>query len=358
MAKDYYSILGLSKDASESEIKKAYRDMSKRWHPDKHKGEKDAEEKFKEINAAYEVLGNAKRKQQYDQFGTTGDAGGGFGGGGNGGFDFSGFQQGDMGDLGDMFSSFFGGGQGRAQSRNRGRDIQIRITIDFSDVVHGAKKTVSLDTFVLCKACTGSGAEGNGKMKSCTECHGTGQVTRTAQSFFGTIQQAVVCSACQGSGQVPEKPCTVCKGEGRKREKVQVTIDIPAGIHDGQTLRLQGQGDAGSHGEASGDLLVQIHVKHDPKFVRDHDDIRTDLTIPVIDAILGTETKVQTVHGDVTLKIPAGTQPGTILRIKGKGLPVLSSSRVGDHYVTIHIDIPKRLSRAERKIMEEWKDIS
>ena len=360
MSKDYYAVLGLSKNASEAEIKKAYRDMSKKWHPDKHKGEKEAETKFKEINEAYEVLGNAKRKQQYDQFGTTGNAAGG-GGFGGGGFDFSGFQQGDMGDLGDMFSSFFGGGMGGGQDRrgrrsNRGQDLQIRITIDFMDVVHGAQKHISLDKYSICKDCAGSGAEDNGKLITCSDCGGTGQITRTAQSFFGTIQQAVVCPKCQGAGQVPEKPCPTCRGEGRKKETVQVAIDVPAGIHDGQTLRIPGQGDAGAHGDASGDLFVQIRIKADAKFVRDEDDIRTDVHISVVDAVLGTEVSVETVHGKTTLKIPSGTQPNQIMRLKGKGLPVLSSSRTGDHFVTVKVDIPKKLSRQEKKLYEELGD--
>jgi molecular chaperone DnaJ len=358
MSKDYYSTLGVARDASESEIKKAYRDMSKLWHPDKHKGEKKAEDKFKEINEAYEVIGNAKRKQQYDQFGSAGGPSGG-GSAGAGGFDFSGFQQGDMGDLGDMFSSFFGGqqggGRGRQRSNNRGRDIQVRITIDFIDVVKGAKKVIAIEKFVICQDCSGSGAADNGKLITCTDCNGTGQVTHTAQSFFGTIQQAVICGKCQGSGQVPEKPCTNCKGEGRKRDKAEITIDVPAGIHDGQTLRLQGQGDAGSHGDASGELYVQIQVKKDPKFIRDNDDIRTEINVSVLDAILGTDVKVQTVHGEVTLKIPAGTQPNQVMRLKGKGLPVLSSSRTGDHFVTVKIEVPKKLSKQEKKLYEELK---
>ena len=353
MSKDYYSTLGVARDASESEIKKAYRDMSKKWHPDKHKGEKKAEDKFKEINEAYEVIGNAKRKQQYDQFGSTG----GPSGGGAGGFDFSGFQQNDMGDLGDMFSSFFGGQGGqqgrRGRNSNRGRDIQVRITIDFIDVVKGAQKVIAIEKFIICADCSGSGAADNGKLVTCTDCNGTGQVTHTAQSFFGTIQQAVVCGKCQGSGQVPEKPCTKCKGEGRKREKAEITVDVPAGIHDGQTLRMQGQGDAGKNGDASGELYVQIQVKNDPSFVRDNDDIRSEINVSVLDAVLGTEVKVNTVHGEVTLKIPAGTQPNQVLRLKGKGLPVLSSARTGDHYVTVKIEVPKKLSKQEKKLYEE-----
>jgi molecular chaperone DnaJ len=329
--------------------------LSKKWHPDKHKGDKDAEQKFKEINEAYEVLGNEKRKAQYDQFGTVG---GGPGGGGFGGFDFSGFQQSDMGDLGDIFSSFFGGGGGGRSQRprdQRGGDLQVRLAVEFSEIVTGTKKTITIEKLMMCTPCTGTGSDG-GKTKSCEECGGTGQITRTAQSFFGTIQSAL-CSRCQGSGTVPENPCAECKGEGRSRKKSELTIDIPAGIHDGQTLRIKGQGDAGRQGDASGDLFVILTVKTDPNFVREGDDIRSSITVPVVDAILGTDVSVKTVHGDVTLKIPAGTQPNYVMRLKGKGLPVLSASRMGDHYVNIIIEVPKKLSRSEKKLMDEWKSM-
>ena len=352
MSKDYYATLGIDKSASEAEIKKKYRSLSKEWHPDKHKGDKKAEEKFKEINEAYEVIGNPKRRQQYDTFGSAGPSGG----GGAGGFDFSGFQQGDMGDLGDIFSSFFGGGGGgRGRTPDhRGSDLQIRIAIAFADVVQGIQKTMTLEKLVACSDCSGTGAQG-GSVVTCSECNGTGQVTRTAQSFFGVVQQSVQCAQCQGAGKTPEHPCKSCNGEGNKREKTQITIDVPAGIDDGQTLRLSGLGNAGSHGSGAGDLFVVVQVVPDKRFVRDGNDIRSDVTVSVADAALGTEVSVDTVHGDVTLKIPAGTQPGQVMRLKSKGVPQLNSSRLGDHFVTVKIEIPKKLSRSEKKLYEELR---
>ncbi|MCA9371080.1 MAG: molecular chaperone DnaJ [Candidatus Peregrinibacteria bacterium] len=357
MARDYYSILGIEKSASAADIKKAYRNLSKQWHPDKHKGDKDAEAKFKEINEAYEVLGNEKRRKQYDTFGAAGGSGG--GGQGFGGFDFSGFQQGDFGGFGDIFETFFGGGaggRGRTQRSQRGEDIQVRIAIEFAEVLHGCKKTIAISTFVSCTDCQGSGSQG-GKTVSCSECGGTGQVVKTAQSFFGTIQQAMMCRACNGAGQVPEKPCTTCKAEGRVQQKREVTIDIPAGIDDGQTLRITGEGNAGKHGTPAGDLFVIIQVKPDARFERHGNDIHSIISIPVVDAILGTDISVPTVHGNVILSVPAGTQPKQVLRMKGKGLPQVSSSRMGDQYITINIDIPQKLSRQEKKLMEEWRKI-
>ncbi len=356
MSKDYYQVLGIDKSAQGADIKKAYRDLSKKWHPDKHKGDKDAEAKFKEINEAYEVLGNENRRKQYDTFGTAGGPGGGQGQG-FGGFDFSGFQQGDMGGFGDMFESFFGGGarQGGGQ-KQRGEDIQVRITIELADVVTGVQKTINLQKIVACTECNGSGSEG-GETQKCTECGGTGQVVKTAQSFFGSIQQAMVCRACSGAGQVPKNPCKKCNSEGRRQEKTEVTLDIPAGIEDGQTLRVNGQGNAGKRGTPAGDLYVILQVKEDARFQRHGNDIHAPTSISVVDAILGCSISVPTVHGDVTLKVPAGTQPQQVLRIQGKGLPQLSSSRMGDHYVTIHVDIPKKLSRKEKGIIEQWKEM-
>jgi molecular chaperone DnaJ len=353
MSKDYYAILGIEKSANDTDIKKAYRKLSKEWHPDKHKGDKAAESKFKEINEAYEVIGNPKRRQQYDTFGSAG----GPGGGGFGGFDFSGFQQGDMGDLGDIFSSFFGGGGRNRTPDNRGSDLQVRISIDFAQVVSGDKKTITIEKIVSCKECDGTGAEG-GTVSTCPDCNGTGQVTRTAQSFFGVVQQSVQCTKCQGAGKIPEHPCKKCNGEGAKREKTQLTLDIPAGIDDGQTLRIASQGNAGKLGGPAGDLFVIVQVIPDKRFVRDGTDIRSGISISVVDATLGTEVVVPTVHGSVTLKIPAGTQPGQVMRLKSKGVPQLNSSRLGDHYVTVRIDVPKKLSRQEKKLYEELKSAS
>lgn len=358
MAKDLYAILGLSKGASIDEVKQAYRKMSKEWHPDKHKGDKAAETKFKEINEAYETLSHEDKKKMYDQFGTTGGPGGGGGGAGFGGFDFSGFQNGNMGDLGDIFSSFFGGSQAGRRARprdDRGADHEATVDITLEEVVTGVDRTLSFRRNSRCATCEGSGKKEGTDMMSCKECGGTGQVTRTAQSFFGTIRQSAVCDTCGGSGKIPKEPCGTCHGEGRVSEKATVTVRIPPGIDHGQTLRVEGQGDAGRRGATSGDLYVHIRVAPDKRFERGGADLASQLTIPAIDAILGAEIDVPTVHGPVKMQVPEGTQPGTQMRLKGKGLPVLSSSKMGDHYVTLNVEIPKKLSRHERKILEEWK---
>jgi molecular chaperone DnaJ len=351
MAQDLYAVLGLSKNASPDEIKKAYRKMSKEWHPDKHKGDKAAEDKFKAINEAYETLSDTKKKQTYDQFGTTGNQ---QGGGGPGGFDFSGFQNVNFGDFGDLFENFFTGGR-RQQSRTRGRDLEIELTINFEDVLHGVQQTVDIRHLAACKTCDGNGAEPGSKIVQCPTCGGTGQVTTTAQSFFGQIQQRAICPQCHGAGTVPEKPCHTCHGEGRMQEKSRVTIDIPAGIDEGQSLKIRGRGDAGERGMESGDLFVHIHVRPDPRFTREGTDIRSTISIPAIDAILGNEAKVETVHGPVTINIHEGTQPGSEQRIKGKGFPRIGTAHFGDHFVTISVEIPKKLSRSEKKILEEWR---
>lgn len=350
MPKDFYETLGVSRDVSSDDIKKAYRKLSKEWHPDKHKGDKDAETKFKEINEAYETLSDPKKKQMYDQFGST------KGPGGFGGFDFSGFNAENMGGIGDIFSQFFGGGFGqRGPRQERGRDLEVAVEIPFAEVVTGVKKKININRLVKCGECGGDGTAKDSKLIDCSECGGTGQITKTAQSILGTVQQTVLCPTCRGSGKVPEKPCGKCNGEGRAHDASTLTVDIPAGIHDGQTLRVTGQGEAGRQGTPAGTLYVHIRVMHDPKFPRDGDDIRTEVTIPVVDAILGTEVPIKTVHGDVTLKIPAGTQSGQVMRIKGKGLPVLSSGRHGDHFVTVTVEIPKKLSKKEKQIIEEWR---
>ncbi len=353
IAKDLYDILGVSRSASPDEVKSAYRKLSKEWHPDKHKGDKAAEDKFKEINQAYEVLSDQKKRAQYDQFGSAGPGTGGFG---NGGFDFSGFQGGDMGDLGDLFSSFFGGG-GRGSVQTKGADHEVAVTIDLAEAVSGAKRTIRIEHQAACETCGGDGAQKGAKIISCDQCGGTGQVTRIAQSFFGQIQQRGMCPKCHGSGKVPEKACATCQGEGRVPKRDDVTVEIPAGIADGQSLRVRGAGDQGLPGQPAGDLFVHIRVRPDDRFRREGDDIHAVTTISVIDAILGADIEVETVQGPVTLNIPAGTQPGQIMRVKGKGMPVLSSSKHGDHYVQVDIIIPKKISREEKKLLEQWRDI-
>ena len=350
MARDYYEILGVDRGASQEDIKKAYRRLSKELHPDKNKGDKDVEHRYKEVNEAYETINNPKKRQAYDQFGKAGTSGtGGFGG----------FNQEDLGGFSDIFESFFGGARGgRGHSRDEsGSNIEVQITIDFDVVINGGKRTITLRRQKQCKKCDGSGIKKGSKLISCNTCGGTGQVTHAAQSFFGTIQQSFICQDCHGKGQIPEEICKHCSGEGRNNESSDVTIDIPAGIHDGQTLRVQEEGEAGRQGAPAGDLFVHIRIEQDERFNRDGDDIRSTVSIPVADAILGTEVSVETVHGKVKLKIPDGTQPGQIFRLKGKGLPVLNTSRHGNHYVTAKVDVPKKLSKKERQLLEEWKKL-
>ncbi|MDB4979150.1 MAG: molecular chaperone DnaJ [Candidatus Peribacteria bacterium] len=362
MAKDYYQILGIQRGASPEEIKKAYRNMSKELHPDKHKGDKAAEQKFKEVNEAYEILSNPQKKQMFDQFGeagTNGNAGPGAGGGGFGGFDFNGFSGGSA-DFSDIFEGFFGGassGSARARQDEKGRDLEVNISIDFMESVTGARRTLQIRKQKECEVCKGSGTEPGTHTKTCPECSGTGQVTRTAQSFFGLIQQRVLCPRCNGSGKVPEKPCHKCNGEGRYSANVEVDVNIPAGIADGQTLRMRGEGDAGRQGAAAGDLYVHIHVRPDKRFDREGDDIRSINDISVLDALLGTELEVETVQGTSKVKIPEGTQPGQVFRLKDKGMPQLNGSRHGDHYVTVNVKVPTKLSRHERKLLEEWRKL-
>lgn len=338
--------------------------MSKEWHPDKHPStgsgqtgqvRKEAEDKFKEINEAYETLNDPKKKQMFDQFGSTDGYNGAQG---FPGFDASSFSSSGLGDFADLFENFFGGGGGRGRPADEsGRDQQTEITVDLQEVLSGADKILALRGFQKCDTCKGEGTAEGASLARCDECGGTGQVTKTSQSFFGSIQQRTVCHNCGGSGKVPTEKCKTCGGEGRTSGRRDVTVRVPAGIEDGQSLRLRGEGEAGRRGGASGDLFVRIRVTPDPRFVRDGADIRSTISIPVTDAILGSEQSVETVQGAVTLKITEGTQPGDTLRIRGKGLPVLGTGRHGDHYVQMNVEIPKKLSRAERKLVEEWKEM-
>jgi molecular chaperone DnaJ len=344
---DYYHILGVSRGASPDEIKKAYRKLSKQYHPDRNKGGKAAEEKYKQINRAYECLSDPQKKQAYDQFGDEDGpqfGGRGFGGGARG---FEGF--------GDIFETFFGGGRGTGGARRpdlRGRDAEVVVRVSLREAYTGVKKTIRIKKPVSCSSCSGSGAGKGSKTIACSECGGTGQVTRTAQSFFGVIQQSMVCERCRGAGRVPEKPCDSCSAEGRVQGSEEVSVEIPAGINSGQTLRLRGKGEAGRQGAQSGDLYVHIEIEPDPNLVRDGDDLRTSATISAPDAALGTQVKIGGVVDDVTLKIPAGTQPSQVVRVKGKGMPVLNSSRHGDLYVKVNVEVPKKLGRKERELWE------
>ncbi len=356
MAKDLYSELGIEKTATADEIKRAYRKLAAKYHPDVNK-ESDAEEKFKKIQEAYEVLSDPQKKSQYDQFGSTN---GGFGGGqgGYGGFnaeDFSGFSGGfggGSGGLGDIFETFFGGGGGnsRQQGPTHGRDIQGSARISFAESVSGKKYTVSIETLVPCKTCEGSGKKKGTKTKECPTCAGIGQVNREQHTPLGVIRTSTVCPDCKGEGKIPEHPCPDCMGEGRVREKKDITIDIPPGVFDGALLRVPGKGEAGERGQPSGDFLLRVHVTPDKEFRRDGDDIHSELEISLLEAVLGNEREIRTAQGPTTIKIPPGTQPDAVLRIRSKGMPVLNRNLSGDHFVHLRVHIPKKLSDKQKKL--------
>ncbi|MBI4262029.1 molecular chaperone DnaJ [Candidatus Uhrbacteria bacterium] len=354
-AKDYYKILGISKSASADEIKRAFRKLANEHHPDRGNGNA---EKFKEVNEAYQVLSDTEKRSQYDQYGTTFDAaqaqGQGFGG-------FSGFQQGNVdfgnledlvGGIGDMFG--FGGGRGRSRkAERRGKDIETAITIDFHDAVFGIEKTVELYKPVSCDRCNGSGAEPGSILKSCATCGGQGQVQQTQRTVFGQFATVVTCPKCSGEGSEIKDACSRCGGRGATRETKQMKLKIPAGIDDGQTIRLAREGEAGERGATAGDLYVTVHVKKDPRFVRDGETIRTEVRIPYSTVVLGGSVDVETVDGVVQLKIPAGTKSGQEFRLKGKGIPHLKSTSRGDQYVTISVDTPQSPTRKQRQLLEE-----
>lgn len=363
--RDYYDVLGVKKDASADEIKKSFRKLAMKYHPDRNPGDKAAEAKFKEVNEAYEVLKDSDKRRRYDQFGHAGVGGSGSGGGFNGFGGAGGFGQnvhydfgGDFGDLGDIFSQFFGGGAGGRSSRGRaakGRDIETSINLTFKESIFGTEKNISLNTDVKCDHCDGSGAEPGYELKTCPTCHGSGQEVRTVNSIFGAMQQAMTCHTCGGRGKVTEKKCTVCGGKGTVRERQEIKLKIPAGVDEGSAIRLNGRGEATRDG-VNGDLYVVIHVKPDKKFTRDGDLILSEETISMIDAALGCELDVETVDGELTMKIPAGTQSGTDFRLSGHGAPRSSNSdNRGPQIVTIRVSTPTGLTRKQRELLEQFK---
>ncbi|MCL2869611.1 molecular chaperone DnaJ [Candidatus Saccharibacteria bacterium] len=358
MAKrDYYEVLGVNKGASDDEIKKAFRKLAVKYHPDKEGGD---EAKFKEINEAYEVLKDSKKRQRYDQFGHAG-VGGASGGGQSygGGNPFGGFNgqnvQFDFGDggLGDIFGSFFGGGA-RSSQPIKGRDVEVNLTLSFEEAIFGTQENIALTLDDECRHCKGSGAEPGHSMQTCPTCKGSGQVNKVVNTLFGAIQQTVVCNTCKGKGKVPEKPCTVCGGSGISREKQTIKLKIPAGIDDGTTIRLAGRGEATSGG-SKGDLYVHIRVKAHKQFTREGDLILSNETISMIDAALGTEIDVLTVDGKVRMKVPAGTQPSTDFKLSGHGVPHLKGNGRGAHIVTVKVEIPTNLGKKQKELLEELK---
>ncbi|MDB5161862.1 MAG: Chaperone protein DnaJ [Candidatus Saccharibacteria bacterium] len=356
--RDYYEVLGVSKSASADEIKKAFRQAAVKHHPDKEGGD---EVKFKEINEAYDVLKDSQKRQRYDQFGHAGVGGSGGGGGYGGGNPFEGFQgqnvNFDFGEgLGDIFSQFFGGG-GNGQARQapqRGRDIEVNLQLSFEEAVFGIEQAIELDMDDECSHCHGTTVEPGHDMKTCPTCKGSGQQTRVMNTMFGAIQQAVTCETCKGRGKIPEKVCTVCNGKGTERRKQTVKLKVPAGIDDGSTIRLSGRGEAIGQGQR-GDLYVNIRVKAHKRFTREGDIILSEEHIPMVEAALGTEIDVETVDGTVRMKIPSGTQSGTDFKLSNHGVPHMNSDKRGPHIVNIIVDIPTKLSKQQKELLESFQ---
>lgn len=356
--RDYYEVLGITKGASESEIKKAFRKLAKENHPDLNPGDKAAEARFKEVNEAYEVLSDQDKKGKYDQFGHAGvdpnfGAGGGAYGGGFGDMDF---------DLGDIFNSFFGGGfGGGGSSRNhnaprKGENIHTNITVTFEEAAFGCEKEVSVAAITGCDACGGTGAQEGTTAEVCSACNGTGTVKVQQKTAFGVMSSSTACSKCGGTGKIIHQPCTKCKGKGKVRKQQKISVKIPAGIDNGQTVSLRGRGNAGLNGGPNGDLLVTVAIKSHKDFERDGYSVLSHVFISVVQAALGAEVMVPTLDGKVKYTIPEGTQSGTVFRLKGKGINYLNSNSRGDQYITAVVQIPKNLSDEQKDVLRKFGD--
>ncbi|HVS79845.1 MAG TPA: molecular chaperone DnaJ [Candidatus Paceibacterota bacterium] len=346
--KDYYEILGVSKSATKDDIKKAFRKLAHKYHPDKEGGD---ESRFKEVNEAYSVLGDDKKRAEYDAYGRTFSGSNGNGGAGfdpNGfGFDFSGFANGQDFDLNDIFGNIFGGGGQRVK---RGRDISIDIELTFKEAIFGATRSVLISKASQCDRCKGNGAEPGTEKVTCTTCNGKGRIREMRRSIFGSFATETTCDTCYGSGKMPKVKCKECGGLGVVKKQQEVKIVIPAGIDNGEMIRLSGQGEA-VPGGVSGDLYVKIHIRRDPTFVKDGNDIRMDLKVKLSDALLGGEYSVATLDGDIKVKIPAGVAHGEVLRVKGKGVPIEKNKR-GDLLIRVGISLPGKLSGEAKRLVE------
>ena len=358
--RDYYEVLGVSKTATDDELKKAYRKLAKQYHPDLHPGDKEAAAKFKEINEAYEILSDADKRAKYDQYGFAAfDPNSGFGGfdGGFGGFD-------DLGDiLGSIFGggfggfgSGFGGGQRRNNGPRKGENVRVNLTLDFEEAVFGCKKEIPVNMVETCPDCKGTGCAEGTHPETCPDCGGRGTVVRTQRTAMGMMQSTSQCPRCNGRGQVIHTPCPTCKGNGRIRKKKTVSVNIPAGIDNGQTVSLRGLGNEGVNGGAPGDLLVTVTVRAHALFERDGSSILLDLPISYAQAVLGAEVTVPTLTGKVKLTIPEGTDTGTTFRLKGKGVPFLRGNGSGDQFVTVNIETPKKLNDTQKEALRKFAE--
>lgn len=353
--RDFYEVLGTKKGASEDEIKRAYRQAAKKYHPDLHPGDKEAEARFKEVNEAYEVLSDPEKKARYDQFGHAGVdpnfGAGGYGGAGFDGMDF---------DLGDIFSSFFGGGGGTRRANpnaaRRGGDVSASVIISFDEAAKGCKKQVSVQQVNACAECGGSGAKKGTAPKTCPTCGGTGQERRQQRTPFGVMQTQTTCSRCRGRGKIVETPCPSCNGSGQVRQTATIGVNIPAGIDDGQVISIRGKGNAGQNGGPAGDLHIQVSVRPHPLFEREGYDIWCDLPLTFAQAALGAEVTVPTLDGGVPYTIKEGTQPGDTIRLKGKGFPYINSRGSGDEIFRVVVEVPKNLTSEQKKLLRSFEE--
>ena len=355
--RDYYEVLGVSRGASEDEIKKAYKKMARKYHPDLNPGDKTAEEKFKEVNEAYEVLSDADKKARYDQYGHAGVdpnfGAGGFGGGFDGSFDF--------GDLGDIFGSFFGGGFGGGRRTNpnapqRGESIRMSIAISFEEAAFGCEKAVTVERYETCDTCHGNGCAPGTSPEVCPDCHGTGTVQVRRQTPMGVFATSSPCPKCGGKGRIIHQPCKDCRGSGMVRKKKTIQASIPAGIDNGQTISSRGQGNAGKNGGPAGDLLITITVRPHELFRREGTSVLCEAPITFTQAVLGAELEIPTIDGKVKYTLPEGTQSGTTFRLKGKGIPSINGRGRGDQYVTVYIETPKNLNKEQKEALKKFAE--
>ena len=354
--RDYYEVLGVSKGASDDEIKKAHRKLAKKYHPDLNRDNPEAAEKFKELNEAYEVLSDKDKRAKYDQFGFAGvDPNYGAGQGGFGG----GF---DMGDLGDIFGSFFGGGFGGGSTRSRrnapqrGETLQQRIMLSFEEAAFGCEKEITINRTETCEECGGSGAEPGTSPETCSNCRGSGVVTQTQRTPLGMFQTQGACPNCRGTGKINRKPCKKCGGAGRVRKSKTLKVNIPAGIDDGQSIQLRGQGGAGVNGGPAGDVIVTISIRPHPIFTREGQDVVCEIPISFAQAALGDTLQVPTIDGKVSYDIPEGTQTGTVFRLKGKGIQNVNGRGRGDQYVRVNIEVPRNLTHRQKELLREFEN--
>lgn len=351
--RDYYEVLGVSKTASDSEIKSAYRKLAKKYHPDMNPGDTEAEVKFKEASEAYAILSDAEKRRQYDQFGHAAFEGG--AGGGAGGFDFNSFDMGDI--FGDLFGDFFGGGRSRGTSNGpmKGQNIRVQVRLTFEEACFGTEKEIDLNLKDECEKCHGTGAKPGTTPETCSNCGGKGQVVFTSQSLFGVVRNVQTCPECRGTGKIIKDRCPDCGGSGYISKKKKISVTIPAGIDHGQSVRIQGKGEPGINGGPRGDLLVEVLVSRHPVFQRQDRDIYSTAPITFAEAALGGDVRIKTIDGEVIYTVKPGTQPNTTVRLRGKGVPSTRNKQIrGDHYVTLDVQVPTKMNNEQKELLRAF----